>query len=259
MTAQIGVPPTIRQHIQSILSDTFRSRAVQVFIALWVIAALVLLAYGHAPWGGLAQLLGIAAFMLITALYTQPNPPSIESDPAERRKLYIQLAVLAGLILLTAFGGMQYHGLVPNDASIPLWTPMVNAVERFSGQTFGNDNYISNPVQYFVIPVILLLLLGAKLPDLGFGRGHRVLRVTLIWCIVPVLAIIYLLFSGALLSWVGQMLLLKFTQQRFLRGISVSRGAANPSAPPHVTGVGVGAASGALRRVACRAGLRQLW
>ena len=83
---------------------------------------------------------------------------------------------------------------------------MVNAVERFSGQTFGNDNYISNPVQYFVIPVIVLLLLGAKLPDLGFGRGYRVLRVTLIWCIVPVLAIIYLLFSGALLSWVGQML-----------------------------------------------------
>ncbi len=50
-------------------------------------------------------------------------------------------------------------------------------------------------------------LVFPRLPDLGFGRGHRLLRVTLIWCIVPVLAIIYLLFSGALLSWVGQMLL----------------------------------------------------
>ncbi len=207
MTAQTLASSSIRQQAQAILSETFRSRAALAFVALWVIGAVVLLAYGHTPWGGLASLTGIAVFMLITALNTQPNPPTFVDDPRERRRLYLQLAVLFLLIVLTGIRGMQFHDLIPFNTVIPGWTPLVDTLERFSGRTFGNDNYLTNPVLYFVIPVIFLLLLGAKLPDLGLGRGHRVLRVTFIWAIVPVLAIAYLIVNGALLSWVGQVIL----------------------------------------------------
>ena len=37
-----------------------------------------------------------------------------------------------------------------------------------------------NPFTYFAIPLVLLLLAGARLSTLGFGRGHRVGRALLI-------------------------------------------------------------------------------
>jgi membrane protease YdiL (CAAX protease family) len=210
----ISALTSLSDRLDSLLTQVLRLRPAQLFITLWVISALPLLQYRYDVVMPLALLLGVIILSAITALNTQSNPPAIETIPAERRKLYAQLIVIGVILALTVLGSVQYHGFL-SRIIIPVWTPMIDALEQFSGATFGNDNYVSNPVQYFVIPLILLLLLGAKLPDLGFGRGHRVLRVTLIWCALPVLAILYLLLSGALLSWAARMLISNTLQNGF--------------------------------------------
>lgn len=215
MTASLTAAPSLRQRAQTVIGASLRSRPVQAYLVLWVACALILFVNGHSPFFGLLNLIGIGILCLITALNTTPQPHAIETQPAERRKLYAQLIVIGVFIALTTVSGMVFHNLLPADFSIPVWTPFVGAIERFSGQTFGNDNYVANPVQYFVLPLIALLLLGAKLPDLGLGRGVRVWRVAFIWCVIPVLAIAYLIVTGAALERVGRVLISNTLQNGF--------------------------------------------
>ena len=53
-------------------------------------------------------------------------------------------------------------------------------------------------MQYFVIPIILLLLLGAKPTELGFSRGNKVGQTCLIWLALPVVIWAGLLATGSL-------------------------------------------------------------
>ena len=87
--------------------------------------------------------------------------------------------------------------------NIPVWS--------WFGDWFANlgGRYLSNMVDhspglaaanfagYFLIPFILLLLLGARLPDLGFGRGHRVWRVTAFWVSIPIIFFILNILNGS--------------------------------------------------------------
>ena len=52
---------------------------------------------------------------------------------------------------------------------LPLWSPLVDALQRTGDQWFGNGNYVANPVTYVLLPLPVLLLVGARLPELGFG------------------------------------------------------------------------------------------
>ena len=71
------------------------------------------------------------------------------------------------------------------SSHIPIWSNMVTwtynlgesilPVEWFGGP----GNSMANPLQYFVIPFILLLLLGAKPLELGLGKGNKIWR--LVW------------------------------------------------------------------------------
>jgi membrane protease YdiL (CAAX protease family) len=62
----------------------------------------------------------------------------------------------------------------------------------------GPGNAIANPVQYFILPFVLLLVLGARPAELGLGRGHKVLRACLVWVAAPAIFWIILLVSGQL-------------------------------------------------------------
>lgn len=59
-------------------------------------------------------------------------------------------------------------------------------------------NALANPLQYFVIPLLVLLLLGAKPAELGLGRGWRVARVCALWLALPALIWAALLILGLL-------------------------------------------------------------
>jgi membrane protease YdiL (CAAX protease family) len=163
---------------------------------LYLLAAAYLLALGEVM--GVALLAANAVFvgllLWLTARLTRPLPPEPVAAGESRGRVWAQLGVLAAVIVLTGIGGDR----------IPLWSAMVNAL-RGAGEAVlpvewfgGPGNAVANPVQYFVIPLILLLLLGARLPELGFGRGHRAWRVSLVWFAVPALVLLWPAAVGAL-------------------------------------------------------------
>ena len=90
----------------------------------------------------------------------------------------------------------SFNGLLLATAIVLIWSSLVLALGQLGNSLFGNSNYVANPVLYFVIPVIVLLILGARFTSLGFGRGHRVVRVALIWCSLPILICLYQIVGG---------------------------------------------------------------
>jgi membrane protease YdiL (CAAX protease family) len=113
------------------------------------------------------------------------------------------MALISLVVLLTAWRGLVFHHALGAEATLPLWSPMVDAFQRLGDRWFGNSNFVANPVLYVGLPLPLLLLAGARLSSLGFGRGHRVGRALLHWCALPCAFFAYGLLSGQLA--VGQL------------------------------------------------------
>lgn len=169
---------------------------------LLIAAPLFLLAYAYLLYLGewlsvglmLANTLFLALLAWLTARMTRPMPPEPEPRPLSSRRLWLQFAVLAAVILITGFAADR----------LPVWADMVAAL-RGAGEAVltaewfgGPGNAVANPVQYFVIPLLLLLALGARPGELGLGRGHRAWRVALLWLVVPGLLLLWPAASGAL-------------------------------------------------------------
>lgn len=175
-----------------------RSRATWLFVAAWLASVAVLsVSTGGVPWDTI--LIGVAYLVLagITVLITEPAPPA-PATRAERPRLWLHVAIVLGFIALTGFGGLVFHEVVAPDASIPVWTPLVDALRSLGEDWFGNGGYVANPVAYFVVPLAVLLLAGARLRSLGFGRGHRVGRVLLLWAAIPVAYLAVAVATGQL-------------------------------------------------------------
>ncbi|MCA9903212.1 MAG: CPBP family intramembrane metalloprotease [Anaerolineae bacterium] len=200
------IPEPFTERLAELFRRVARSNAARFYAVIWLLSALYLFLHDQTQSVeyGLFWLFAIVILGSATVLSTKDAPPDTESAPAARRWLWWQIAALAVFILLTAYSGAVFHALAPADARIPLWSPLMGALENIGGQAFGNDNYLKNPVAYFVLPLIVLLLLRARFVSLGFGRGHRVLRVLLTWCVLPVLVILLQLVGGSLA--VGQVL-----------------------------------------------------
>lgn len=130
----------------------------------------------------------------LTRRVTESLPAEDTEQPDYRSMIWIQIGILMVINLLTGF--------TSND--IPLWSNMaawfynlgesILPVEWFGGP----GNSMANPVQYFVIPFVLLLLLGAKSSELGFGKGNKVWQACLVWLALPILIWSGLLITGSL-------------------------------------------------------------
>jgi membrane protease YdiL (CAAX protease family) len=105
--------------------------------------------------------------------------------------------VIGAFIALTAWNGLVFHGL-PGAGPAPGWSELVRALGSVGDGLFGNGNYVANPVTYLVLPLALLLLLGARPRELGFGTGHRVGRVILLWAAIPVAFLAFAVATGQL-------------------------------------------------------------
>jgi membrane protease YdiL (CAAX protease family) len=181
-----------------IVAGVARSPAAWLFAAAWLGSALVLVVSGLGfPFFSLLSGSGYLLLSLLTVALTRaaPAPPAA---PAERPRLWLQVGLLLPFVALTAWGGLAFHRVVAPDAAIPLWSPLVAALQRLGGAWFGNDRYVANPVTYLALPLAVLLLADARPPALGFGRGHRVGRVLLLWCALPLIYLAYALLSGRL-------------------------------------------------------------
>ena len=169
---------------------------------LLIAAPMVLMAYAYllilGEWQSAALMaantLFLALLAWLTARVTRPLPPEPETVRPTPRRAWAQLAVPLVFLLLTGLSAVR----------IPLWTDMVDGLRRMGEATLpaewfgGPGNAVANPVQYFVLPFILLLALGARPGELGLGRGHRVLRASLVWLVVPGLILLWPAAAGAL-------------------------------------------------------------
>jgi len=184
--------------LRNAAAPAIRSRPVQLVAVLWLIAAFYLLAAGHGAWLTLITELNLfeIILILITIRVTAPTAAPVAASGSRGRVMAQALVVLA-VIVITAMSSLLPGG-------VPGWSQMVAAAEQFGERTLpaalvgGPGNAIANPVQYFVIPFVVLLLLGARPVELGFGKGHRSWHAALVWAAVPLLGFTILLISGAL-------------------------------------------------------------
>ncbi len=191
-----GEPLGIRAELGHTLASVAASRAAWLFAAAWIVAALTLVVSGQGfPFGSLILAAVYLPLSLVTVMLTRPAPHA-PAARIERPRLHLQVGLILLFVVLTAWSGLVFHDVVAG--SIPVWTPLVDALGRLGNTLLGAATYVTNPVTYVVIPLVVLLLAGAHLRSLGFGRGHRIGRVLLLWGSIPLAFFAVALVSGQL-------------------------------------------------------------
>ena len=187
--------------------------ALCVFAPLWLAALLTLTLTGH---GVVAALLLanaglLAVLVLLTGRFTSaPHPPAHE-PPRSRATLPWQLGAIAVVVVLTA----------TRAADVPVWSALVAWGHALGESSFdarwvgGPGNAVANPLQYLVVPLAVLLALGARPSGLGFGRGRGVGVTTLLWVAVPAAVAAVALATGAL---TGQRLVMRILANTLQNG-----------------------------------------
>lgn len=172
-------------------------RPIFWIIVLAYLTANIYLLYLGQTNGVIIRLAFAAYFALLiwlTGRITNPLPPEETENPPKKLGLGSHVVVLSIVILLT---GLSSH-------VVPIWSDLVawfyNLGESLlPAEWFGGPgNSVANPIQFFVIPFILLSLLGTKPVDLGMGKGHKVWQTCLIWLALPMVIWIGLLLAGVL-------------------------------------------------------------
>jgi membrane protease YdiL (CAAX protease family) len=174
------------------------SPAASLYLLVWVLSAgfLALSGFPQQALFGLFDLLGLGILGYFTFRLTVPAPATARPSAPARRRLLLQLLVISLVILLTGYRGAVFHDMFPGAYGLPLWTSLERFLGELGAEWTGNANFIANPVLYFVLPFFALLLLGARPLELGFGPGHKVWQVTLLWSLLPLGVIAYTLVIG---------------------------------------------------------------
>jgi membrane protease YdiL (CAAX protease family) len=175
------------------------------------VAAIYLAAIGRGDvilWSLLLP--AVLAFLcVITVRITEKeeHKPKVKLPWTGRTFLILQIAVIAFFICATFYTSLMFHGIVERRP-IPVWSGVIGAFSRLGEHLFSNDIVVNprlamaNPAKYFLLPLPILLLLGARFRGLGLWRGHRTLSVVILWCFVPGGVLAYLVAFGRL-SWMG--------------------------------------------------------
>ena len=143
------------------------------------------------------MLLPILVFSWLTVILTD-DPPGPPRARTSRPRLLVQILVVLAIATLIGLSAMAVYGIGPRALeSIPVWSWVFNSLLGFGrALPVPAPAVISNPVLEFLLPLVLLLALGARWRDLGFGKGHRVGRVVALWCMPQVLNLGILILTG---------------------------------------------------------------
>jgi membrane protease YdiL (CAAX protease family) len=182
-----------------ILADVAASPQARLYSVVWVAAAVILVLTSQGFSALTGTLFGIAyvCLSLITEAITL-DPPAERARTTGRVRSWLQLGIIALFVILTAWRGLSFHQVIGPETVVPLWSPLVDALQREGDEWFGHSNFVANPVLYVGLPLLLLLFVGARPRDIGFGPGHRVGRVLLLWSAIPLTVFGYILMSGVL-------------------------------------------------------------
>jgi len=221
---------TFTARLKDTLTTAARHPAGRLFAALYVLAAITFVAVTGDGLTLLIQL-GLTVWRLLTvllaiALTTQP-PVAWEAPPApSRRRLWVQLAVIGVVIAATLYRGQALRS--PELEAVPLIGPLTAAFNRL-------DFNLANPLLYVVVPLIPLLLLGARPAALGLALpatradwGRTGLLVVVLSAMHVLYIIPALLFGNFTLAVFGRRLLTNFLQNGFaeeflMRGALMTR------------------------------------
>lgn len=204
--------------------DPKDGRARQFLIVLWFVSSLYLLLQGHTLSFALTTAAfffwGLHTWLSVRATVAQPVAPL--RGRAQRRQSWRQIEVIV------------FFAAIANQ-SLPLWGDFVTWLRTLGEQTLsvawvgGPGNAVANPVQYFVLPFLVLLVMGAKPADLGLQWGQRTWRVCAIWLVIPVLTWGVMLAMGQLPAQtlarrlIGNALQNGFFEEFLFRGALYSR------------------------------------
>lgn len=192
-------PTSFRDNVLHALKQAAAARCAWFFAAVWLASVLVLAVGGHdIPVAGILVGSVLLLLSLLVTGATEPPLPTIAVAGPARRRVWVQLGLVVVFIALTGWSNLAFHKVIDGNANIPLWTPLVEWLQRLGEQWFGDGlgNFLANPVTYVLIPLVVLVLAGARPSTLGFGKGHRVGRALLICCAIPLLWFTYTLISG---------------------------------------------------------------
>jgi membrane protease YdiL (CAAX protease family) len=222
---------------RDILEPVFTSSAAWCFAVIWTTGTMYLVTIGRTDTTvpSLCLLVTIMFFCAITVAITKKeHKPKVKLSRTRRSLLLLQIAVIALFICMTLYTSLMFHSIV-DQHPIPVWSDIIGAFSRLGERVFTNDIVanptlaMANPAQYFLLPLTLLLLLGANFRELGFCRGHRTLSVVALWCFVPAGIFIYLLASGHLSfrvlirRWLSHLLINGFGEEFLMRGALQTR------------------------------------
>lgn len=169
------------------------SSPLSILGGLWLVSALYLLTQGHA----LRVALATAAFLFwgahtwLSVRLTAPQPTAATPPQRPTRQLWWQIAVILLFIAIA-------------NQALPGWGVMIDALRSLGEATLpaawvgGPGNAVANPVQYFVLPLLALLWLGAKPAELGLQWGYRSWRICGLFLLIPTVTWLVLIRVGAM-------------------------------------------------------------
>lgn len=162
--------------------DRTARSAWQLLALLCLISSLYLVTQGYT-----VSLLLMIASLLVWGVHTwlsvritvEPPVTGLPGNGA-RWPIWCQIGVILALAAIA-------------NQPLPIWGDFVAWLRMLGEQTLpvawfgGPGNAVANPVQYFVLPFVLLWLMGVKPAELGLRWGERTWRVCAIWLALPVL------------------------------------------------------------------------
>lgn len=189
----------MKQTLKYVLS----SRAAWFFAGAWFLSLVYLLATGNGIIGSSAFALGILVFSAITVAVTRNETEPSTFEVQKPIWVWAQLLVVLFFILLTGYRGFVFNLQPARSMNIPVWSWFADWFANLGGRYLSNlvDHSpglaAANFAGYFLVPFALLLLLGARLPDLGLGKGHRIWQVAALWVSIPVIFFVINIVNGS--------------------------------------------------------------
>jgi len=182
---------------------SFGTMPYLAFAVVWLSAfALLVFRAGAVPWGMLASTLVIALLCWLTCrAFRDGNADAgaaASAENGERRQasIRLQLGFLFAVILASGIDGLVFHGVLGHG--LPPWHEIRALLGAAGEGLFGAATFVINPIIYFLVPFLLLIWLGVRPAEIGFGRGRQVLAVTALWCLIPLLLVFRALVDGSL-------------------------------------------------------------
>lgn len=185
------------------INDVLKSRATWFFAVIWIASIIYLLITGNGVTGSSAFALGVLVFSVITVALTQDQPETQTSETKKSVLVWAQILVILFFILLTGYRGYVFNMMPDRSVQIPIWSLFADWFGDLGGHYLSDliDHSpgiaAANFAGYFLIPFILLLLLGTRISELGFGKGHRVWQVVALWVGIPVIFFVINILNGS--------------------------------------------------------------